>query len=117
MAKKDFSNVTADRVYPTIQEATAEPVAQETQQTRKPRKTYNTQEAAEFLQDMKTAGHKGVKLPRINLAFAPDLYDYVRTMSKAAGMTYTEFINKILRDHMEQHADTYQKAIDFRNSL
>ena len=66
---------------------------------------------------MRTAGHKGVKLPRINLAFSPDIYDYVKTMSKASGMTYTEFINKILQDHKEKHADTYQQAVNFRNSL
>ena len=69
------------------------------------------------MQDMKTTGRKGVKLPRINLAFSPDVYDYVRTMSKASGLTYTEFINRILQDHMESHADTYKQAIKFRNSI
>jgi len=116
MAKKDFSNINTGNIYSdTIAQATQEtPAAQE---TRKERKTYNAQEAAEFLRDMKTAGHKGVKLPRINLAFSPDIYEYVKTMSKAAGMTYTEFINKILQDHKANHADVYQQALDIRKSL
>lgn len=116
MAKKDFSKVNTGDIYSkTIAEATQEaPVAQE---TRKTRKTYSTQEAAEFMQDLKTTGRKGVKLPRINLAFSPEVYDYVRTMSKVTGMTYTEFINRILKDHMDNHGDTYQQAIKIRNSI
>lgn len=117
MAKKqDFSKINTGDIYSkTIAEATQEAPA--VQDARKERKTYSAQEAAEFLQDMKTTGRKGVKLPRINLAFSPDVYDYVKTMSKAAGMTYTEFINKILQDHKAAHADTYQQAIEFRKSI
>lgn len=113
MAKKDFS-----KVAETISQATQEaPAAQEAQKKNKPRKTYTAQEAAEFSSSLKTAGRKGVKLPRVNLAFSPEIYDYVKTMSKASGMTYTEFLDKILRDHKEAHADTYQKIVDIRNSL
>lgn len=113
MAKKDFSKINTGNIYSdTIAEAT-----QEAQETRKPRKTYTEQEAAEIMQTMNTAGRKGVKLPRINLAFAPDVYEYVKTMSMAAGMNYTTFVNMVLRQHMEDHADKYQQAIDFRNSL
>ena len=113
MAKKDFSRINTENIYSnTIAEAT-----QEEQQARKERKTYNAEETAEFLQTFKTAGRKGVKLPRINLALAPDMYDYVKTMSKAAGLTYTEFIDKLLRDHMSEHGDIYEQAIKFRNSL
>lgn len=112
---KDFKGINAGKVKSTIAEATQE--AQEVTEARKERKTYTAQEAEEFLQDMRTAGHKGVKLPRINLAFSPEVYDYVKTMSKAAGLTYTEFINRILLDHKAKHIDTYQQAVDIRNSL
>lgn len=111
--KKDFS-----KVKDAIAEATAEPQeAQEMQKTRKPRKTYEPQEIQEFLDTMQTTGHKGAKLPRINLAFTPDLYDYIRTMAKMTGQTYTEFINKILREYMENHAEQYKKAVELRESL
>lgn len=115
---KDFTGITAGKVKTTIAEATQEaPAAQEEQQKRKDRKTYNAQETAEFLQDMKTAGRKGIKLPRINLAFSPDVYDYIKTMSKAAGLSYTEFVNIVLQEHKDSHTDTYKQALEIRNSL
>jgi predicted DNA binding CopG/RHH family protein len=119
MAKKDFSKINTGNIYSdAIAEATQEaPSASDAPKTRKERKTYTAQEAAEILQSMNTTGRKGVKLPRINLAFAPDVYEYIKTMSMAAGMNYTTFVNMILRQHMEDHADKYQQAIDFRNSL
>lgn len=124
MAKKkaDFNNINTGNIYSkAIAEATQEPpatpAAQEKAAAPKGRKTYTEQEAAEFMRDMNTAGRKGVHLPRINLAFAPETYDYVKTMSKISGMTYTEFINKILQDHKESHGDLYKKALEIRNSL
>ena len=119
MSKKDFSKV-AD----AIAEATAEPAAAEeaqekpkAQKTRKARKTYSAQEAQEFLENGQTAGRKGVRLPRINLAFQPELYDYVKTMAHAAGISYTDFLNRIIQEHKAKHADVYEKAIEFRDSL
>lgn len=122
MAKKDFSNISTGRVYSTIEEATSEPEATaqemaEVEEKQKKRKTYTAQEAAEFMQNFKTSGRKGIKLPRINLAFAPDLYEYIQTMSRVRGENLTEFVNNILREHMEEHNDIYQKAIEFKNSL
>lgn len=111
---KDFTGIKAGKaVTDTIAEATAEPA----QETQKERKTYTAQEAAEFMQQMKTNGRKGLKLPRINLAFAPDIYEYCRTMARAAGMNYTDFVNMVLRQHMDEHQEAYQKAIQFREDL
>lgn len=129
MSGKDFSKAaTTGRIYSAIQEATAEPAqeinkAQEAQEAqekpagRKPRRTYSEQEAAEIMQSLKTSGRKGLALPRINLAFAPDIYDFVKTMSRVRGETMTEFINFVLRQYMDDHGDIYERAIEFRNSL
>ena len=125
MAKKDFTKVNTGRVYDTIEAATAEQEqnisqnqeTQETQEKRKERRTYNEQEALEFMQTLKTSGRKGVKLPRINLAFSPDIYDYIQTMSRVRGENMTQFVNLALRQHMEENRDIYEKAIEFRNSL
>lgn len=126
MAKtKDFSQLNTGRVYNAIAEATAEPEqeAQDTQEIdevkteRKPRRTYTEQEAFEIMQAMKTSGRKGLKLPRINLAFVPTVYNYVQIMSRVRGETMTEFVNLALQQHMEEHRDLYEKAIEFRNSL
>lgn len=117
MAKKDFSKVNTERVYGVIAEATAEQEIAEEPKTRKPRKTYSEQEAAEIMQGLKTSGRKGLKLPRINLAFAPDVYEYIQIMSRVRGESMTEFVNIALRQHLEEHRDLYDKAIEFRNSL
>lgn len=66
---------------------------------------------------MKTAGRKGCRLPRINMAFAPELYDYVKTMSKVSGLTLTEFVNTVIKQYMDTHREQYDKALEFRNNL
>lgn len=53
------------------------------------------------LMQMKTQGKKGMKAARINMAFAPDTYKYVKIVSKAKGITITEFVNQIIRQHMD----------------
>lgn len=129
MAKKDFSNVNVTPVYATIRQATAEPEpeteyvlvkAQDTQEVeskRKGRRTYNEQEAQEYLTSLRTSGRKGLKLPRINTAYSPDVYEYVQIMSRVRGQSMTEFVNDALRQHMNDHRDLYDRAIEFRNSL
>lgn len=131
--KKDFSNVNTNPVYNTIADATAPLPGQlditgkvvkaerEAERTvtepRKDRKGYTQAEKDLFAENLQTAGRKGCKLPRINLAFSPQVYDYVKTMSRAQGITLTEFCNKIMQQHMEEHRAIYEKAVEFRNSL
>ena len=122
MAKKaDFTNINTGRMYDQLAEATAEPAQDQEIEKALPggkkRKTYTEEETEALLQTMKTAGHKGLKLPRINVAFAPDVYNYITIMAQVRGQSTTQFINHVLRLNMEQHQDIYQKAIEFRNSL
>lgn len=118
-AKKNFSTMNTNSVFEAIEAATAE--AEEETATpaagEHTRRTYSEEEAKEFLNSLKTAGRKGVKLPRINMAFTPELYDYIRTMSKVSGITLTEFVNTVIKQYMEEHREQYDKAIEFRNSL
>lgn len=115
-AKKKNFEIDRSPVFNTIETATAEPAEAEAP-ARKERKTYSTTEQQQFLDDMRTAGRKGVKLPRINLALAPDIYDYVRTMARARGTTITEFVNHILAQSLADNSEVYEKALEFRNSL
>lgn len=124
MAAKDFTAaLDVNPVYSVIAEATAAQEITEneettqTEETKRARKTYTDEEAQEFLANLKTAGRKGVKLPRLNMAFSPDVYDYIRTMSKVSGITLTEFVNKVMKQYMDEHMEQYEKAIEFRNSL
>lgn len=131
--KKDFSKVNTNPVFDAIAAATAEPLpgqitiegagveaeqeAERTTEPRKARKGYTQTEKAQFMDTLQTAGRKGCKLPRINLAFSPQVYDYVRTMARVQGVTITEFCNKIMQQHMEENRAIYEKAIEFRDSL
>ena len=114
MATKNFDNIgqaaASSRVHAAITDATAA-------EQRKERKTYTEDERAGFLATLKTSGHKGVKLPRINAAFSPELFDYIKIMSKATGMTQTEFINTIIKQYKDSHAEAYNKALEMRDML
>lgn len=128
--KKDFSSVNVNPVYDAIAEATAEQgngtIEQETpaqdaqeiaKKQYKPRKTYNAEETLAALESLQTSGKKGVKLPRINLAFTPANYEFIKTMAQVRGQNLTEFVNDMLTEARTSHADIYEKAIEFRNSL
>ncbi len=91
--------------------------AHETQKTEHARRTYSEEEKQKFLTAMKTAGRKGLRLPRINMAFSPELYDYIKIMSKVSGLTLTEFVNTVLNQYMNDHREQYEKALEFRHSL
>ena len=116
--KKDFSTIATNPVYNTIAAATAETQeAQENTSTRAARRTYTEQEAAELKEAMNTTGRKGVKLPRINMAFSPSNYEYIVTMSRVRGENLTQFLNKLVNEHREAHQDIYDRALEFRKML
>lgn len=127
MGGKDFTGIDTGRIYDQIKAAAADPVRLPDQLTeeeaaallpkKKDRRTYTDEEKAALMQRFKTSGHKGVKLPRINVAFAPDTYEYIQTMAQVRGETMTRFIDHIIRRSMEENAETYAKAIEFRNSI
>ncbi len=110
MSKKDLTQINTGRVYDTIAEATA-------QETRKERKTYNEQEAAEILESGKTSGRKGLKIPRMNLGLTPSNAEYIQTMARATGQNMTDFVNGIIKQHRDEHGELYRQVIEFRNKL
>lgn len=116
MAKKDFTNIDTGSVYDTIANATAQD-AQEEQKAHKSRREYTAEERKKYIDEMRTAGRKGLKLDRINLSITPDNLDYVRTMATVTGMNMTTFINFALKQHREDRGELYEKAIEFRKSM
>ena len=111
---KETEEVQAAQDVNVIEEAQAAPGKKK----RKARKDdYTDEEIKAALYKMRTNGLKGVKLPRINLAFRPDIYEFTRTMAAAAGMNYTAFINMILEQYMNEHIDAYKQALEFRKQL
>ena len=115
--KKDFTQSNTGRVYSTIAEATAEPETQEVIKTRKERKTYNEQEAHDFLEAGRTQGRKGLKMVRINMAFDESTHEYIRTMSKYLGMSITEFTAMVFKQNMQLNAEKYEQIKKERNTI
>jgi len=99
MAKgfKDAAN--AQPVYGTIMGA-----AQEAQKADKEQDALDAQEA------LATRGKKGVKLPRINMAFTPSNYDYIRVMAAIRGQSMTQYVNAIIERERKANGEAYEKA-------
>ena len=110
MAKKtDFSQMNTGRVYDAINQTAAE--------GRKPRKEYGTGEGGDFLTSRQTKGRKGLKLPRINVAFSPEIYDYIKVSAAMKGITLSDFINDILAENMKGNYKLYQQVKDLQQSF
>lgn len=132
MAKKDFSNLDTSRAMQQLQTALAQdeqvkhdnqdkqenPVTQESKGARKPRKRYSAEEAAKILESGRNArGLGGVKMPRINLAFSPVNHDFIVTLARMRGETYTDFVNRLVDLYREQFKDQYEAAKKLRESI
>ncbi len=109
--KKDFT-ANAKRQTAAEQLATA---TQET--TRKERKTYSAAEAEQIKANLASQGRKGVKVDRINMAFTPENYDYVKTMAAIKGQTMTQFLNDIVGQSLKKNKKLYEQAKEFANNV
>lgn len=126
-SKKDFSTLNTGRVYEAIAEATAEPEeqhAQEEQAEQEEQLTgrlasvhYTEAQKQKFLETGKTQGRPGVKATRINMAFYPEQYDYIKTMAQVRGQTITELVNHILKQNMEENRAIYEQAKAFKKAF
>lgn len=124
MGKKnvDFTTASMENVYAHIAEVTQETPEEQKAQEKpkkryKDRKEYTPEEAAAFAESFKTSGRKGLRLPRINVAFTPENYEYIRTMSRVRGENYTAFINWLIKTHKDENMDMYKKAHDFIDNM
>lgn len=59
---------------------------------------------------LNTQGRKGMKAPRINMAFTPENYDYIRVMSGIRGESMTNFVNYVIEESMRLHGEKYEQA-------
>lgn len=120
--KKDFSTVDTGRVYNTIAESIAEPEpaaqpAQLVQEAQQAQGKYTAQEIRELQEAGRTRGRKGVKMVRVNMAFTPTVHDYIRIMASVRGESITEFTNHVFLKSMEENAELYKRAQEFRNAF
>lgn len=121
MAKKDFSNMRTGSVYDALANATAEPAAAEPAPQPIPRRKTGTPPTREEIDlaraQGKTQGRAGVKALRINMAFSPEVHDYIRTMARVRGQTVTQFTEAVFRKSMEDNAEIYEQAKAFQETL
>ena len=120
--KKDFTAASTRRVYNVIEEATAAPATQApaeeaAEQAKNGRKAYTGEQAEAMREAGTTQGRKGCKAIRINMAFTPEVHEYIKTMARVRGESITEFTNYIFRQSMEQNAALYAQARAFKNSI
>ena len=66
---------------------------------------------------LRTQGRKGCKAVRINMAFTPENYEFIKTMAKASGQTMTEFVNLIISAHQRQHPEALAASRMFQKIL
>lgn len=110
--KKDFSELNCARLQDKIEDATAElaPVPI-------PKRSRSTPPTVEEVQTCRergtTQGRKGIRATRINMAFQPDVHEYIRTMARVRGETVTQFTNYVFRQSLINNADLYDQAKQF----
>ncbi len=49
-----------------------------------------------------TQGKKGHRMPRINMAFKPEVHSWIKEYSRKQGISATELVNTILEREMER---------------
>lgn len=76
----------------------------ETQDAQKAQKAYEAKEA------LQTQGRAGVKLERINMAFTPSNYDFIKVMAAIRGQTMTVFVNSVLDNERARNGEKYKAA-------
>ena len=114
--KKLFDSIETESVYDSIAEATAEP--KPAALPRRSRQEEPTEEEIAAAREQgKTQGRKGVKAIRINMAFTPDVHEYIKVMARVRGESVTDFTNYVFRQSMEQNAALYEQAKTFKKSF
>lgn len=66
--------------------------------------------------EMKTQGRKGCAQKRINMAFTPENYEFIRVMSKVTGKTMTQFANLIMSAYRKEHPEIAKLAENMINA-
>lgn len=109
MAKgKDFTKINTGRVAGNIAQATSRKGQQA---------TVTEAEATARAEELRTQGRKGCKATRINMAFTPSNYDFLKIMASVTGKSITEFANLVIETYRKDHSEVYEKAREFLASV
>lgn len=76
-------------------------------------KTASKAEAEQRIKENRTQGKKGAKMPRKNLSFTQDNYEFITKFAKCRGSNYTEFVNHIIDEYRKAHQKEFEKMLEF----
>jgi len=48
-----------------------------------------------------TQGRKGYKMPRINMAFEPEVHSWIKKTARQKGVSMTDLVNNLIKTHPE----------------
>ena len=91
--------------------STATDTAQQAQEENPAYSAYEAQETAGDPVSKRTQGKKGEKLPRMNMAFAPENYDHIQLMGRLVGCSATEYVNRLIAADREARGDVIEQAL------
>jgi len=77
----------------------------------------NTTEVQDTQDELRTQGRAGMKLPRINLAFSPTNYEFIKIMAALHGQNLTQYVNDLINAERERSSEAFNKAKELRDSL
>lgn len=72
------------------------------------------EEKADRLATGHTQGRKGCAACRINMAFTPENYEFLKTISKANGVSITKLVNTIIKTYRKEHPEYMKKVEELR---
>lgn len=61
----------------------------------------------------KTQGRKGKALPRINMAFYPGNYEYIKLISRIEGVSMTRYVNDLIEKDRLKNKSKMKKIREF----
>ena len=68
------------------------------------------QEEQQAQDALNTQGRKGMKAARINMAFTPENYDFIRVMAAIRGESMTNFVNYVIEESRRTNGAKYEQA-------
>lgn len=64
-----------------------------------------------------TQGKKGQKMQRINMAFQDDVIAYLQAISRVAGGSMTDYVNKLISKDMESNKDFVKQQAELQKNF
>lgn len=68
-------------------------------------------------EELRTQGRKGCKAVRINMAFTPTNYSFIKIISRASGKTMTQFCNLVIKAYQAEHPEMMGKVRELSDMI